>query len=40
MSIVIVLIIVIGIGIPFFVKTIKQGENAIILTLGKYSSTV
>lgn len=34
------MIIIMGISFPFFVKTIKQGENAIILTLGKYSSTV
>ncbi len=36
---IIIIIIFIGLLIPFFIKTIKQGENAIILTLGKYSST-
>jgi regulator of protease activity HflC (stomatin/prohibitin superfamily) len=40
MSGIIILIIVIGLAIPFFIKTIKQGEEALIITLGKYSSTV
>ncbi len=37
---IIILIIVIGLAIPFFIKTIKQGEEALIITLGKYSNTV
>jgi regulator of protease activity HflC (stomatin/prohibitin superfamily) len=40
MSGIIILIIVIGLAIPFFIKTIKQGEEALIITLGKYSSTI
>lgn len=37
---IIYLIIAIGLSIPFFVKIIKQGETALVMTLGRYSSTV
>lgn len=37
---IIYLIIAIGLSVPFFVKIIKQGETGLILTLGRYSSTI
>lgn len=40
MELIIVLLVVLAISIPFFVKIIEQGETALVLTLGRFQNTV
>lgn len=39
MDLITILLIVLAVSIPLFIKIIKQGETALVLTLGRYSST-